>query len=307
MIRLRGHRTITYVAVLGAACLVLLPVWGVLVEPRWLDVTHEVAALPGLPPEWEGQRVALISDLHVGMWLGNTSTVRDAVRRLVAERPGAVLIAGDFLQSADPATRARIAEAVGLVRPLVAAGIPTYAVLGNHDYSLNRRGDAENDAMASALATALTRAGVHLLRNAAAALPPPSGAAAESLYVVGLDSHWAGADRPDAALAQVPAGRPYLVLMHNPASYPPIAAGRAPLALAAHTHGGQIRAPVLPHWSWLSWVRDPGMPTDGWGRQSYGSTGNRLYVTRGIGMTELPVRINCRPELALFTLRRPPR
>lgn len=299
---LRQHRAIVYVAAVAVLGLVLLPVWGVGVEPRWLDVRQTDAVLPGLPPNWDGRRVAIIADLHVGMWLGNTSAVRDAVRRLVTERPEVVLIAGDFLQSADPAIEARVAEAVALVQPLVAAGIPTFAVLGNHDYSLNRRNDAENDAMARALAAALEQAGIHLLRNDAAAIPAPG---AESLYVVGLDSHWAGEDRPEAALAQVPAGRPYLVFMHNPASYARIAAGRAPVAFAAHTHGGQIRMPFSPHWSWLSWVRAEEMPADGWGTQGYGSSGNRLYVNRGIGMTELPVRINCRPELTFVTLHQP--
>lgn len=92
--------------------------------------------------------------------------------------------------------------------------------------------------------------------------------------------------------------------MHNPASFERIAAGRAPIAFAAHTHGGQVRIPFTPKWTWLSWVRGERVHSDGWDPPSVGAPGNRLYINRGIGMSELPVCINCRPELTLFTLRR---
>ena len=303
------HRTILYVALAGAATLLLLAVWGVAIEPRRLDVRRESAALPDLPPAWEGRQVALVADLHVGMWLGNPSVVRTAVRRLLADRPAAVLIAGDFLQSADASLDADIAAVVRLLAPLAVAGIPTYAVLGNHDYSLNRRGDAKHDVMARRLAAALTRAGIGVLQDSAARIPTPGATndATEpptSLYVAGVGSHWAHEDDPAAAIGAVPAGQPYLVLMHNPASFETIAAGRAPLAFAAHTHGGQVRVPFLPRWSWIWWLRDGRMPIDGWARPEYGAAGNRLYVNRGLGMTELPVRLHCRPELTIFTLGR---
>lgn len=124
-----------------------------LVEPHLIDYVHEVAAIPGLPAAWEGQRVALIADLQVGMWLGNTDTIRCIVQGLVTHPPAMVLIAGDFLyhpigektlgeareevEPDDPReAQDEIRTAVALVRPLPAAGIPTYAVLGNHDYGM---------------------------------------------------------------------------------------------------------------------------------------------------------------------------
>gem|GEM_PF-4810187 len=44
--------------------------WGAGIEPRLVDYKEEVAVIPNLPPAWEGKRIALIADLHVGMWLG---------------------------------------------------------------------------------------------------------------------------------------------------------------------------------------------------------------------------------------------
>ncbi len=81
-------------ALIAAALVLALLVWGVLIEPRWYDVERETAVLPRLPAAWEGRRIAVIADLQVGMWFGNTDTVRRIVARIIEERPAAALIAG---------------------------------------------------------------------------------------------------------------------------------------------------------------------------------------------------------------------
>ncbi|MCU0570559.1 MAG: hypothetical protein MUF49_28790 [Oculatellaceae cyanobacterium Prado106] len=81
-------------SVLGLFGVLLL--WG-LAEPYWIDTEQEVAVIPDLPSEWEGQRIAQISDLQVGLWFDNTLTIRRIVDQLVQQRPAAVLISGDFI------------------------------------------------------------------------------------------------------------------------------------------------------------------------------------------------------------------
>lgn len=299
-----------------AALLSVALAWGALVEPRLIDTTHEVAMIPNLPPRWEGQQVAMIADLQVGMWGANTGTVRRIVRRLVDRPPAAVLIAGDFLYKADDDLAAHIAEVVSLVQPLAAAGIPTFAVLGNHDYSMDEREDTRDAAMAERLAVALARAGIRVLQNEAVALTRARDSAdvrravtatdvSEALYIVGLGSRWAQADDAVAALSAVPPDAPRLVLMHNPESFEHLPAGSAPVALAAHTHGGQMRLPFTPSWSWLTFVQSDAVHADGWIRDAdFGASGNTLYVNRGIGFSDVPVRINCPPELTMLLLRR---
>lgn len=295
-----------------ALSIVLIVVWGVAIEPRLFDTEEETIRLEGLPVEWHGRRIALIADFQVGMWMANTGTARRMVQRLVDEKPAAVLIAGDFLYKADDALDERIAEAVGIVRPLTEAAIPTFAVLGNHDYSLDLRDDSKNSEMAIRLRAALEKAGIRVLRNEAVPLtlgtratnvdPGAASPDTTALHLVGIGSHWANEDAPEAAIDRVPLGAPYVVLMHNPRSFESIAAGRAPVAFAAHTHGGQIRVPFTPDWSWLTMVKEDPLHVDGWSRGGYGERGNRLYVNRGIGFSDVPVRINCPPELTLFTL-----
>ncbi|MDQ3653151.1 MAG: metallophosphoesterase [Acidobacteriota bacterium] len=311
-------------AALAAACVItLLLVWGIGIEPRLLEIKEETAKLPNLPRVWEGKRVALIADLQVGMWLDNTDAVRSAVKHVIAARPAAVLIAGDFVYNPTNDEREEtereeflevdeeVNEAVALVRPLVEAGIETYAVLGNHDYGMMTREYAKNDYLARRLGERLSAAGVSVLDNAAAQIASPSNGdstngnqiPSEALYVVGIGDSWAHNDRVGVALAQVPGDAARIAFMHNPDSFSKFPPHAAPLALAGHTHGGQIRLPFLPRWSWMSLVQDNAVYADGW-ITNFGQTGNHLYVNRGIGFSNVPVRINCRPELTIFTLRR---
>lgn len=286
---------------LGSVLLLLL-MWGVLIEPRFLDVEQESAAIPHLPRNWEGRQIALLADWQVGMWLANTGTMRDATERLLRLRPAAVLLAGDFIYKADPNATAEIRSVMEILRPLAAAGIPTYAVLGNHDYGLNQRSDSINRQMAARLASALEEIGIRVLKNQVAALEDPAGG--PPLYIAGIGSTWAGEADPVGTVGSLPAGAPRIVFMHNPHSFPQLPAGTAPLTVAGHTHGGQVRFPTRRHWSWMSLVRDETVVADGWINAAYGQPGNRLYVNRGLGFSTAPIRINCRPELTVFTLQR---
>lgn len=294
---------------IGAAVLsflLLLAGWGFLIEPRLIDTEEEVARIPGLPAEWNGQRIAVIADYQVGMWGANTGTMERITERLIRERPAAVLIAGDFVYKPGDDASGEIDRAIEIVRPLTAAGVPTFAVFGNHDYSLDVETDPKNEQVAQRLQQALEGIGVRVLQNQAVPLQlgaaGTSGAGGSSLYLAGIGSEWANEARPAEALQGVPPGAPRLVFMHNPDSFRAIPAGEAPVAIAAHTHGGQIRIPGTPSWSWLSIVKDGEPHTDGWIEDDFGQPGNHLYVNRGIGFSDLPVRINCQPEVTMFTL-----
>ncbi len=275
-----------------------LCLWGVLVGPRRLVETREVGSVANLPREWEGKRVAFISDLQIGMWWNNSETIKKAIQLLVLERPDIMLIGGDFTEN--PAEhREQISASVKMVAPLVQSGIRTFAVLGNHDYSMVEREDPKEIEPAERLSRELTKIGVAVLRNEARAVTLGSGG--NPLYIVGLGSHWAGEDRPEQGIRAVPPNAPRIVFMHNPDTFPALPAHSAQLAICGHTHGGQIRLPFTPHWSWLTFEREGSVHADGW-QPSYGAAGNSLYVNRGLGMSVVPLRINAEPEITWFTL-----
>lgn len=284
----------------------LLAAWGVLVEPRLLEKRAITAWLPNLPAAWDGQRLALLGDLQVGAPLANVDTVRRAVDTIVVSRPAAVLLAGDYAYhlAADPSAIA--AQVRDLLRPLAAAGIPTFGVFGNHDFAVEGTDDPRRQQeLGGLVATALHHAGVRILRNAAVPIPSPDGATgpASQLYVVGLGERAVEQDDWCAAFDGVPSGVARVVLAHDPAALRGIPSGWAPLALAGHTHGGQIRAPFEPSWTparlRLPWPQY----ADGWVR-GFLRPGNHLFVNRGIGFSRLPIRFGAPPEVTFVTLRR---
>ncbi|PMB50479.1 metallophosphoesterase [Fischerella thermalis CCMEE 5201] len=274
-----------------------------LIEPYIIDIEPQVAVIPNLPAAWQGQRIAVIGDWQVGMWLANTPTIRRIVAQLVEERPSAVLIVGDFIYDAGEDPSAEINQAVELVRPLPTAGIPTYAVLGNHDYGLKSKHGSPDVAQTTKLAASLETVGVQILQNEAVPLASSSKLDEQGiLYLLGIGSDWANKDKPQVALAQLPDTAPRFVMMHHPDSFAEFPANTAPVAVAGHTHGGQIRLPFTPEWSWLTFTKEDEVHADGW-IDGYGQLGNHLYVNRGIGFSIVPIRINCRPEITFFTLR----
>lgn len=278
-------------SVLGGLLVAAL-VWGVAIEPRLIDRQELDVDLPRLPRSWDGAEVAFLSDFQVGLVLDNAGTIRRMVAQVVDERPDLVLLGGDFVYSDSPEIAVQVAEVVELFRPLTEAGLTTYAVLGNHDVEQDAGGLLQRE---------LAATGIRVLSNEAVALPAPGGAAEPPLHLVGIAPHRPGRDRPAEAVGAVPEEAARLVLMHNPDSFPALPEGTAPLALAGHTHGGQARVPFIPEWSYLALTQGGEVTADGW-IHGYGEPGNQLYVNRGVGMSVVPIRLFCPPELTVLTL-----
>ncbi|WP_036477740.1 metallophosphoesterase [Myxosarcina sp. GI1] len=277
----------------------LLVIWS-FIEPRILNTESEVANIPNLPKSWQGKQIGQISDFQIGLWGDNRGTARRSVAELIEAKPAVALVSGDFIYHPGQNIEPEIETAVDIVRPLVEAGIPTYAVLGNHDYGMSSKTASPKTEEAERLATALESAGIEVLENEAVELQLPNSN--EPLYLVGVGSLWANRDNVDKALSGVPDNSPRITMMHNPDSFEQFPPNSAPLAVAGHTHGGQVRVPNTPHWSWLRFTQDDKVYADGWAK-GYGEPGNQLYVNPGIGMSIAPIRLFCPPELTLFTLQ----
>jgi len=114
------------------------------------------------------------------------------------------------------------------------------------------------------------------------------------VWIAGLDDPSTGTPHLDTALKTVPQGPYVIAAFHAPAFFDDIA-GQVPLVLAGHTHGGQVRLPLVPVF-WLP--HGSGRFLEGW----YAERGSRMYVSRGIGTTFLPIRFLCPPELAIITV-----
>lgn len=246
------------------------------VEPRRLQLRRVPLRLPHLPPEFAGLRIVHISDLHLGGWLKRKRLLA-WLTRINALRPDLVILTGDLVDEDAAQAPDGLAAALQTLEP------PAIAVLGNHDY---RRGVA-------LVRQALQRCGIRVLRNEVHTLR--RGAA--QLHFAGLgDQAWHDDDL-DALLEQLPPQGVAILLAHEPDIADVAAASeRFALQLSGHTHGGQVRLPLLNRAHILP------------GRGQYYSAGRArvgdltVYTNRGLGMVRLWLRFNCRPELTLLEL-----
>ncbi|WP_249522142.1 metallophosphoesterase [Modestobacter marinus] len=274
------------------AALVLLVGYGVLIEPRLvLDDERHAVELPRLPAGSDPLEVAVLADMQIGMWWANTGMVARAVERVVEAEPDVVLLGGDFVYHAGPDVEPEVTAAMDLLSPLLDSGVPTYAVLGNHDHA---------SGAADELTTVLEDAGVPVLLNESEPVP-----GVEALHVVGVGPSRPGLADVDQALAGLPETAPRVVLMHNPTAFPEMPAGSAPLTVAGHTHCGQIALPGLPNWSYLGLTEEEEVVVDGWAPAGYGADGIPLFVTCGLGFSLVPVRVNAPPQVVFFELTPP--
>jgi uncharacterized protein len=234
------------------------------IEPYRIEVTHYSVQAPIARP----LRIAHLTDLRT---LGLGRREQKLLELLDAESPDVIIISGDNLTHGFDYAK---------VRPLLSrlhAPLGVWFVRGNWE----NRYPLKNERAFYA------QVGVHFLLNDAAQLEP-------GVWLAGLDDPSTSAPNLDAALAKIPPGAYTILTFHAPGFFNQ-AAGRAPLVLAGHTHGGQVHIPFVP----VFWKpHGSGRYLDGW----YESRGSKMYVSRGIGTSVLPVRFLCRPELATITI-----
>lgn len=268
----------------AAAAGVAVAVWSVAIEPRRLVVRERELRLPRWPPELDGLRIALVSDLHAGAPHVDAERVGDVVARTNATRPDLVCLLGDFVDPnvtlGTPVAPEPVAERLGALE----APLGVVAVLGNHDWHAG--GERVREALA--------HAGVRVLEDDAVAVGRPP----RRLWLAGL----ADATRRDpdvlGTLAAVPEDEPLLVLSHDPDLFPHVPA-RAALTVSGHTHGGQVAIPGL---------RARVIPSRYGERYARGHVvedGRHLYVTTGVGTSTHPIRLGAPPEIVVLRLRGP--
>lgn len=247
-------------------------------EAHRVLVTRHDVRVPGLPMAIDGLRIAQVSDVHLP---GNHLAARAALEHLHAERPDVVVLNGDMTESD------RAMNQVGDFAAQARGSLGTVAVLGNWEYRVGAVGDSAR--------AAYRGAGVDLLINRSKTLDVRGA----PLALVGLDDVLGGLpDLAEARRGLVP-GCTEIWLVHEPifADEPPVGTSALPvMLLAGHTHGGQIRIPLLPPVKPVG----AGRFLEGWYRDTFAP----LYVSRGVGTTGIPARFLCPAELPIFTLRR---
>jgi predicted MPP superfamily phosphohydrolase len=250
--------------------------------PHWLKVENVQLALARLPRIFSGFRIAQISDIHMGGWM-NLDRFQQVADLIVAQKPDVLLITGDFLFGHRFTQRSRrgLADLAKVLSSLTAS-IPSFAVLGNHDYWTDP----------AAVREMLSRAEVTDLTNTVFTLQRADSV----IHLCGVDDIRHGDVRLSRVIDQLSENGAAILLVHEPDFADVSAAtGKFDLQVSGHTHGGQI---VLPFYG------PPILPLSG---RKYPSGLYRVgdmfqYTNRGVGVDRMPIRWNCPAEITLFTL-----
>lgn len=255
-------------------------------EPNDPKLVQIEIALERLPAVWDGLRVVQLSDFHYDAYF-SVVPIRKAISVVNALRPDLVVLTGDFV-TAQTFGRDHDQSSADVIDPCASllaqlqSPLGSLAVLGNHDVI------SDHERIVRALETR----GIPVLRNRSTAFAR-SGA---RLWFAGTDDVLEGHANLPLTLQGIPPEEPVILLAHEPDFA--IHAARFPvdLQLSGHSHGGQIRLPLLG-----ALALPPLARRYPWGLHRIG--GLTLYTNVGIGTIALPVRFLCPPEITLITLR----
>jgi predicted MPP superfamily phosphohydrolase len=200
-------------------------------------------------------------------------------------RPDLIVLTGDFVsvpKIGDDAQAARAAEPCAQVLRQMTAPYGLWAILGNHDCET----DPER------VTRALRAEGIHVLKNKSEAIEHDSA----RFWLGGVDDVVSGTPDLAETLRSVPASEAVILLAHEPDFADEASKFAIDLQLSGHSHGGQIRIPLIPPLYLPELAKKYVMGT-------YQVGPLPLYTNAGLGTIGLPVRLNCPPEITLITLR----
>ena len=222
-------------------------------------------------------RVVQLTDIHAGIYM-NREEMRRYADQVIALQPDLFVLTGDFISNS-------MSFLPGCVEEMarVRARYGTFATLGNHEHLWGRPNEIQ---------AILRQYRVSLLTNAHQVIQTEQGPFA----VAGIDDLRAGQPDLEAAMRGLDPATPTLLLSHQPEIFPQAAAYGIPLTLSGHYHGGQIKLSLLGGDISMAHLWTP------YPEGLYRINASHLYVSRGIGTTFTPVRLNAPPEVTLFHL-----
>lgn len=265
--------------------------YGVLIGFNKLEVNHHTYSSPDLPKAFDGYRIVLFSDAHVGTMHGSRQwLLQRAVETINAQHADLIVFTGD-LQNQHPN---ELLEHQALLSTLKAKD-GVYSVLGNHDYDRYYHITEENRPLGkfNEMLSLQKAMGWHLLLNTNRTISRGH----QSITIAGMENDGNGKQFPQQGDVKraLRGAKPFVVMLeHDPSAWRRkiVPDGRAQLTLSGHTHNTQFalfgRSPM----------RATGKEINGWyqeGRQS-------LFVTSGLGGL-IPFRFGAPAEIVVITLR----
>lgn len=258
---------------------------GFLVEPDLPKVVRQEIALRRWPERMDGFTIALLSDFHYDPYF-SVHPIRAAVGMVNELRPDLIVLTGDFVSISlfgNSVASAADADPCAQLLRQMRAPHGLWAVMGNHDAGTD----------VNRVIGALRDSGIHVLRNQSAPIEKDGS----RFWLGGVDDVLERTADLSATLHGISSDEATVLLAHEPDYADYVASHLVDLQLSGHSHGGQMRIPFLPPLYLPELARK-------YVAGRYQIRELALYTNRGIGTVEIPVRLNCPPEITLLTLRR---
>lgn len=263
----------------------VLAAYSIFVERTALSLTRLDLRFSRLPASFDGFTILQMSDLHIAHWGRLERRMEELVRGL---GPDLVVLTGDIVVSSKGARLAR--EFLARVNP----DRETYAVYGNTEHKRGHGRRRRED---------LNWPGLRVLVNEHVVIERGG----QRIVLVGVDDPFTRHDDLARAVEGAPEDAFKLLIAHAPSIAGDAARAGIDLVLSGHTHGGQIRFPLVG--ALYSHLRKYRRLVQGLfeGPRLARILGTdpgemHVYVSRGIGISNLPARFLCPPEIVLVTL-----
>jgi predicted MPP superfamily phosphohydrolase len=222
-------------------------------------------------------RVVQLSDIHAGLYMSRRE-MRQYAERVSRLQPDLFVLTGDFVSNSLSYLPGCLAE-----MERVQARYGTFAALGNHEHYTGKMPE---------ILAAFARSRITLLQNRHRVIDTRCGRFA----VAGIDDLRTGSPDLGAALDGLGPWLPTILLSHHPEVFPEAARQGIPLTLAGHWHGGQVKVSLPGLDLSIAHLMSP------YPEGLYRLGDSHLYVSRGLGTTGAPIRLNAPPEITLFRL-----
>lgn len=226
-----------------------------------------------LPIEFQGFTILHLTDLHSKEYGDGQRNLIELINR---QHFDAVAITGDLVDKSNPS----MDPAISLLKGLKSK--PVFFVPGNHEWWTNYQ-----------IKSPLEDQGVHILENRCFKYIIGDS----HIWIMGVDDPYLGKDQLDRSFEGVSDSEPKILLAHAPNIFSKAIKGNIDLVLAGHTHGGQVRLPLVGA------VVAPGQglfPEFDYGKFTSSST--NMIINGGLGESVLPIRFYNSPEIVLITL-----
>jgi len=281
----------------GLVCLALLS-YAYFIEPQRLVIRHETIKTNNWDVEFDGLRIAMLSDIHGGSNYMTADRLKEIVSETNKQNADIIVMLGDFVSQkyegevGKRPLRMSPEDIADNLKGLIAR-YGVFVVMGNHD------GEYGEDKVAAEL----TRIGYRVLQNEVATIQKGN----RSLRILGTKDHlrltksWKETSADLKQISERSGEGKIIVLQHSPDVFPIVTGDLSispdlTLFLAGHTHGGQV---------WFPLVGRMIVPSTFGQKYAYGHIREKnvdLFVTSGVGMSVLPVRFMVPPEIVVLTI-----